>query len=70
MKLARRIFLLISLMVILFSITGVNRLSELANFQLKPEVEKNLFNGLPGINNQILAVKIDDSTPAHPQIGV
>ena len=70
MKLARRIFLLISLMVILLSITGVNRLSELANFQLKPEVEKNFFNGLPGSNNQILAVKIDDSTPAHPQIGV
>ena len=70
MKLARRIFLLISLMVILLSITGVNRLSELANFQLKPEIEKNLFNGLPGSNNQILAVKIDDSTPAHPQIGV
>jgi hypothetical protein len=69
-KLARRIFLLISLMVILLSITGVNRLSELANFQLKPEVEKNFFNGLPGSNNQILAVKIDDSTPAHPQIGV
>ena len=70
MKLARRIFLLISLMVILLSITGVNRLSDLANFQLKPAVEKNLFNGLPGSNNQILAVKIDDSTPAHPQIGV
>jgi len=69
-KLARRIFLLISLMVILLSITGVNRLSDLANFQLKPAVEKNLFNGLPGSNNQILAVKIDDSTPAHPQIGV
>ncbi len=57
-------------MVVLLSITGVNRLSELANFQLKPEIEKNLFNGLPGSNNQILAVKIDDSTPAHPQIGV
>ena len=70
MKLARRIFLLISLMVILLSITGVNRLSDLANFQLKPAVEKNLFNGLPGSNNQILAVKIDDSSPAHPQIGV
>lgn len=70
MKLARRIFLLISLIVLLLSVTDVNRLSELANFEQKPEVEKNLFNGLPGSNNQILAVKIDDSTPAHPQIGV
>jgi len=57
-------------MVILLSITGVNQLSELANFQFKAEIEKNFFNGLPGSNNQILAVKIDDSTPAHPQIGV
>ena len=57
-------------MVILLSITGVNQLSELADFKFKAEVEKNFFNGLPGSNNQILVVKIDDSNPAHPQIGV
>ena len=70
MRFVRRTLLLISLMVILLSITGVNQLSEIANFQFKAEVEKNFFNGLPGGNNQILVVKIDDSNPAHPQIGV
>ena len=33
-------------------------------------VETNLLTGLPGINQRILAAKIDDTRPAHPQVGV
>lgn len=34
------------------------------------QVELNLLTGLPGENVKILGVKIDDSSPAHPQIGL
>ncbi len=67
MKLARRFFLLTSIAVIFFSLLGTNNLPQILN---EPEVPKNFFNGLPGENNQILAVKIDDTKAAHPQIGV
>ena len=33
-------------------------------------VEKNLLTGLPGINQRILAAKVDDTRPAHPQVGL
>jgi hypothetical protein len=34
------------------------------------KIERNFLNGLPGVNNQILVVKIDDTRAAHPQIGL
>lgn len=70
MKSFKRILLITSVIVILLSITGVNRLTEFIDSDTGPEIELNLFSGLPGVNNQILAVKIDDSKLAHPQIGV
>ena len=39
-----------------------------AGNQSQPEV--NLLTGLPGSNNRVLAVKIDDTRAAHPQVGV
>jgi len=36
----------------------------------KSKVEENLLTGLPGSNDRILAVKIDDTRAAHPQVGV
>jgi hypothetical protein len=33
-------------------------------------LEKNYLTGLPGINSRVLAVKIDDTRQAHPQIGL
>jgi ABC-type glycerol-3-phosphate transport system substrate-binding protein len=33
-------------------------------------VERNLLSGRPGINGPVLAVKIDDTSAAHPQIGL
>ena len=67
MKLVRKFFLITSLVVVLASIAGLSDLTEITN---KPEIERNLFNGLPGENNQILVVKIDDTKIAHPQIGI
>jgi len=34
------------------------------------EVAKNLLNGLPGSNNEIIVVKIDDTRQARPQTGI
>jgi hypothetical protein len=34
------------------------------------EVELNLLTGLPGSNNRVIAVKIDDTRAAHPQVGL
>ena len=67
MKIARWLILLASVAVIAFSIIGPSNFPQILN---KPEVPKNYFNGLPGVNNQILVVKIDDTNAAHPQIGV
>ena len=67
MKIARWLILLASVAVIVLSIVGTSNLPQILD---KPEIPKNFFNGLPGVNNQILVVKIDDTNAAHPQIGV
>ena len=67
MKLVRRLFLFISLTVIIMSITGT---SDFPKLSLAREESKNFFTGLSGENKQILVVKIDDTNAAHPQIGV
>ena len=67
MKIARRLFLLASVAVLIFSVIGNGNPLEVTS---ESEVPKNYFNGLPGVNNQILVVKIDDTNAAHPQIGV
>lgn len=35
-----------------------------------PEVSLNSLTGLPGKDGPLLVVKIDDTTPAHPQVGL
>lgn len=67
MRLVRRSLLILSLLVLVISITGIPKTGI---FQSEPEIAKNLFNGLPGTNNQILVVKVDDTKYAHPQIGI
>lgn len=67
MRLLKRSLLLISITVVLVSLVGIPSTDI---FKSKPEVAKNLFNGLPGTNNQILVVKVDDTKYAHPQIGI
>lgn len=38
--------------------------------EIVAEVQKNLLNGLPGSNNEIIIVKIDDTNQARPQTGI
>jgi hypothetical protein len=66
-KLVRRLILFISLAVIILSLTGN---TDLPKLPLVKEPAKNFFTGLAGENKQILVVKIDDTSAAHPQIGV
>ncbi len=67
MRLVKRSLLLISVSIVLVSVVGVPNTDI---FTSEPDVAKNLFNGLPGTNNQILVVKVDDTKYAHPQIGI
>lgn len=67
MRLVKRLLLLVSLSILLVSVVGVPNTDI---FKSEPDVAKNLFNGLPGTNNQILVVKVDDTKYAHPQIGI
>jgi hypothetical protein len=41
-----------------------------ADDQDEIQVERNLLTGLPGANLRLLAVKIDDTRAAHPQVGI
>jgi hypothetical protein len=56
--------------ILVFLLLANNAISPLSSIIDKEEVEKNLFSGLEGSNNQILVVKIDDTKQARPQIGL
>jgi len=55
---------------LIFLLLASNAISPLSDLITQEEVEKNLFNGLAGSNNQILVVKVDDTKEARPQIGL
>lgn len=44
--------------------------SALPNFLSQPDVAYNALSGREGTNGPVLVVKIDDTAPAHPQIGL
>ena len=67
MKFFKRILLVISALILLLAVSGVTPLS---NLNTDEKIERNFLNGLPGVNEQILVVKIDDTRAAHPQIGL
>ncbi|MSY64606.1 MAG: DUF3048 domain-containing protein, partial [Actinobacteria bacterium] len=61
----------IGFLAILLLITGL--ISNVGNFPQVLSGEKreiNFLSGLPGKNQNLLAVKIDDTKQAHPQIGI
>jgi len=55
---------------IIFLILGSKAISPISELITEEEVEKNIFSGLAGSNNQILVVKVDDTKEARPQIGL
>ena len=59
-----------TLFLFTFITVGFNKIEPISNFVTQKEVSKNLFSGLPGENNQILVVKVDDTKQARPQVGL
>lgn len=57
------------LVLSLLLLSGCSAIEEAVDSATK-QVEQNVLTGLPGSNRQILAVKIDDTNPAQPQVGV
>jgi hypothetical protein len=66
-KRVRRLLILITLIFLILGSKGISPISE---FVSGVKIEKNLFSGLAGSNNQILVVKVDDTKEARPQIGL
>jgi hypothetical protein len=60
---------LTSVVVIVLALTGQFSISELA-LPLVNNEPKSVLTGLPGTNGPVLVVKIDDTTFAHPQVGL
>lgn len=63
-----RIALLVSLSILVLSACS-SPLSVVKRVITKEE-PTNVLTGLPGINGPVLAVKIDDTPQAHPQVGI
>ena len=59
-----------TLLLLTFITVSFNKIEPISNFVTQKEVSKNLFSGLPGDNNQILVVKVDDTKQARPQVGL
>jgi hypothetical protein len=70
-RLSKPIFGLISIGIVLVSLlTSCEAVSNQVN-KIKPKpVALNSFTGAPGVNGPVLAVKVDDTKAAHPQIGL
>ena len=66
-KWVRRLLIPITLIILILGSKAISPISDLAT---EEKVEKNIFSGLAGSNNQILVVKVDDTKEARPQIGL
>ena len=64
-----RFVLLLSIATFATSCATVNSISKGIS-DAGRSVELNLLTGLPGTNQRIIAVKVDDTKPAHPQVGL
>ena len=63
----KKILAAISILIVLSSCASP---SSLVNKADEKQVEKNVLTNLPGKNGPLLAVKIDDTNAAHPQVGL
>lgn len=67
MRKYRRLVILIAFLILVNLTNKAHLIPDAINFQKKPI---NYLTGLPGTNGPLLAVKIDDTKEAHPQIGI
>ncbi len=58
------------LALVLTLLTGCSSPSKLVHIIVHGDAPRNSLTNLPGKNGEILAVKIDDTPPAHPQVGL
>ena len=69
MKLNSKLFVIPVLLSSVLLLTSCGSSSSTSTTK-SPTVATNVLTGLPGVNGPVLFVKIDDTRPAHPQIGV
>ena len=62
-------YLSISLVTVVV-LTGCTSLSNTNKPVIPVPIEKNVLSGRDGVNGPVLVVKIDDTSSAHPQIGL
>lgn len=67
MRKYRRLIILLAFLALINFTSKSNLIPEVLKFQNK---DVNYLTGLPGANGPLLAVKIDDTNDAHPQIGI
>ena len=67
MRKYRRLAILFTFLILVNLTNKANLIPEVLKFQKKPI---NYLTGMPGSNGPLLAVKIDDTKDAHPQIGI
>lgn len=63
----KKFLAVVSILIVLSSCASP---STLVKKVTQAEVEKNVLTNLPGTNGPVLAVKIDDTNAAHPQVGL
>jgi len=63
----KKLLAAISILIILSSCASP---SSIVKKNSGKKIEKNILTNLPGENGPLLAVKIDDTTAAHPQVGL
>ena len=67
MRKYRRLIILLVILALVIITSKSNLIPEVLKFESKPI---NFLTGLPANNGPLLAVKIDDTKDAHPQIGI
>jgi len=70
MKRFRKLRIIVLLVLVVFGINVFSNSKLIPDVFNAPETPKNYLTGLPGTNGNVLAVKIDDTRDAHPQIGI
>lgn len=60
----------VSIGVVASSLAGCSSLGSVVKKVTGKDVQLNALTGTPGTNGVVLAVKVDDTQPAHPQIGI
>jgi len=63
----KKFLVVVSILIVLSSCASP---SSFVKKVTQAEVEKNVLTNLPGTNGPVLAVKIDDTNAAHPQVGL